>query len=94
MKVYEYAIILEPDEEGGAYTVTMPALPGCITQGETVEESIEMAKDAIGMKATMPLDVDEIRCRGRPLPLRPGARRARAQASHGDRVLASEAPSL
>ncbi len=41
-----YAIILHPDLEGG-YTVTVPALPGCITQGETIEEAIVMAKDAI-----------------------------------------------
>ncbi len=41
-----YTIILYPDPEGG-YTVTVPTLPGCITQGETLEEAIEMAKDAI-----------------------------------------------
>jgi len=33
-------------EEGG-YTVTVPALPGCITQGETVEQCIERAREAI-----------------------------------------------
>ena len=44
---YQYTIILQPDEEEGGYTVTVPALPGCITQGETVEEAITMAKDAI-----------------------------------------------
>ncbi|MBI2906203.1 MAG: type II toxin-antitoxin system HicB family antitoxin [Chloroflexi bacterium] len=42
-----YTIILEPDPEEGGYTVTVPALPGCVTQGETVEESIERAKEAI-----------------------------------------------
>ena len=43
----EYTIILDPDEEEGGYTVTVPALPGCITQGETLEEAIAMAHDAI-----------------------------------------------
>lgn len=47
MNNYKYTIILEPGPEEGGYTVTIPALPGCVTQGETVEEAIAMAKDAI-----------------------------------------------
>lgn len=47
MSERQYTIILHPDEEEGGYTVTVPALPGCITQGETLEEAIAMAKDAI-----------------------------------------------
>jgi antitoxin HicB len=43
----KYTIILEPDAEEGGYAVTVPALPGCITQGDTVEECIERAKEAI-----------------------------------------------
>ena len=43
----KYAIILEPDPEEGGYTVTVPALPGCITQGETIEQCIERAREAI-----------------------------------------------
>jgi len=42
-----YTIILEPCEENPGYTVSVPALPGCITEGETFEEALEMAKDAI-----------------------------------------------
>ncbi len=42
-----YTIILEPDFDEGGYTVTVPALPGCITQGETVEQCIERAREAI-----------------------------------------------
>ena len=41
-----FNIILEPDEDGG-FTVTVPALDGCFTQGETEEEAIENAKEAI-----------------------------------------------
>ncbi|MFL5592092.1 MAG: type II toxin-antitoxin system HicB family antitoxin [Ktedonobacteraceae bacterium] len=43
----KYTIILEPDPEVGGYKVTVPALPGCITQGETVEQCIERAQEAI-----------------------------------------------
>lgn len=47
MNEYKYTIILDPDPEEGGYTVTVPSLPGCVTQGETIEEAIAMAKDAI-----------------------------------------------
>ncbi len=43
----EYTIILDPDEEEGGYTVTVPVLPGVVTQGETVEECIARAKELI-----------------------------------------------
>jgi antitoxin HicB len=36
----KYTIILDPDTEEGGYTVTVPALPGCITQGETPLSSV------------------------------------------------------
>lgn len=42
----KFNIILETDEEGG-FTVSVPALDGCYTQGETEEEAIENAKEAI-----------------------------------------------
>lgn len=42
-----YTIILEPDQEEGGYTVIVPSLPGCVTQGATAEECIERAKEAI-----------------------------------------------
>jgi antitoxin HicB len=47
MREYQYTIILHPDSERGGYTVTVPALPGCITEGDPVEEAIAMAKEAI-----------------------------------------------
>lgn len=40
-----YTVLLEPDPDAGGFTVTLPELPGCITQGETREEA--MARDAI-----------------------------------------------
>lgn len=39
-------VVLEPQEEGG-YTVYVPALPGCISEGETREEAIENIQEAI-----------------------------------------------
>lgn len=41
----EYLAFLYKDENGG-YTVEVPDLPGCLTQGESVEEAVRMAKDA------------------------------------------------
>jgi antitoxin HicB len=46
MSEYRYTVILEPQPEGG-YTVQVPALPGCITEGDTREEALAMAEDAI-----------------------------------------------
>jgi predicted RNase H-like HicB family nuclease len=43
---YEYAVVFEPAEEGG-YVVTVPALPGLHTEGDTFEEAQTMAADAI-----------------------------------------------
>lgn len=45
-KVLKYTVIFEPAEEGG-YVVSVPALPGCFTEGDTLEEAMEMVKDAI-----------------------------------------------
>lgn len=45
-KVLEYTAIFEPAEEGG-YVASVPALPGCTTQGESFEEAVAMVKDAI-----------------------------------------------
>jgi len=43
---YQYTVYFEPAQEGG-YVVTCPALPGLITEGDTIEEARKMAKDAI-----------------------------------------------
>ncbi len=39
-------VVLEPSEEGG-YTVFVPALPGCISEGETKEEALRNIREAI-----------------------------------------------
>jgi antitoxin HicB len=61
MSEYQYTIILHPDTEERGYTVTVPALPGCVTQGETLEEAIAMAKDAIRLHVeTLIADGEEV----------------------------------
>lgn len=57
-----YTIVLEPDLEQGGYTVTVPALPGCVTQGETVEECAERAREAIAGY------IESLAARGLPVP--------------------------
>ncbi|MBR1369404.1 antitoxin HicB [Methanocalculus chunghsingensis] len=46
MTYRNYRILLRKEPEGG-FTVTVPTLPGCITFGETIDEAIDMAKEAI-----------------------------------------------
>jgi predicted RNase H-like HicB family nuclease len=44
--IFNYTVIFEPAKEGG-FIVHVPALPGCHTQGETLDEAYQMAQDAI-----------------------------------------------
>jgi len=46
MKQLNYRILLRK-EPGGGYTVIVPSLPGCVTYGDTLEEALQMAKEAI-----------------------------------------------
>ena len=41
-----YRIVLIPEDDGG-YSVIVPALPGCFTQGDSRQEAMEMAREAI-----------------------------------------------
>ncbi|HAL81959.1 MAG TPA: antitoxin HicB [Mucilaginibacter sp.] len=61
MKQRTYRILLTPEDEGG-FSVSVPALPGCFTQGETVEEAIEMAKEAISVY------IESLEEDGEPIP--------------------------
>lgn len=47
-QIAKFTAIFEPAEEGG-YTVIVPSLPGCVTEGDTLEEAVAMAKDAISV---------------------------------------------
>ncbi len=41
-----FKVILEPSEDGG-YTVYVPSLPGCISEGDTIEEALKNIQEAI-----------------------------------------------
>jgi predicted RNase H-like HicB family nuclease len=42
-----FKVILEKDEDVGGYIVSCPSLPGCFSQGDTIEEALENIKEAI-----------------------------------------------
>jgi predicted RNase H-like HicB family nuclease len=44
-----FTVVLTPEPDGSAYNVTVPALPGCLTWGATVEDALVMARDAIAV---------------------------------------------
>ncbi len=59
-----YAVVLTPttyDDEVG-YTVTIPSLPGCITEGDTVDEALSEAREVIT------LFLETLDDAGRPIP--------------------------
>ncbi len=57
-----YSVILLPDLDEGGYTVRVPALPGCITEGDTLEEALDNARDAIL------LYLEDLEACGEPIP--------------------------
>jgi antitoxin HicB len=59
--LHTFKIHLHRETEGG-FTVSVPALPGCITYGENVDEAIAMAKEAIE------LYIEELQERGETIP--------------------------
>lgn len=42
-----FKIILELNDREGVYTVTVPALPGCITEGDSIQEALDNVQEAI-----------------------------------------------
>jgi antitoxin HicB len=43
---FDFTVVLEPQPEGG-FTVSVPALPEVVTEGDTEAEAMAMAEDAI-----------------------------------------------
>ena len=41
-------VVLEPSDEGG-YTIYAPALPGCLSEGDTLEEALANIREAIAL---------------------------------------------
>lgn len=56
-----FSVVLEPDPEGG-YTAIVPALPGVVTEGENIAESLANARDAIR------LCIEDLVEQGLPIP--------------------------
>ncbi|MHB1439466.1 MAG: type II toxin-antitoxin system HicB family antitoxin [Cuniculiplasma sp.] len=57
----KYTVVLEKDEDG-IYVTTVPALPGCISDGKTVEEALTNIREAIqGF-------IDDMKSDGEPIP--------------------------
>jgi predicted RNase H-like HicB family nuclease len=42
-----FKVVIEEDEEVGGYVVSCPSLPGCFSQGDTIEEALENIKEAM-----------------------------------------------
>ena len=61
MKILNFKILLKKEPEGG-FTVFVPSLPGCITYGATVDESIINAKEAIE------LYIESLKAHGEEIP--------------------------
>ncbi|MBI2405183.1 type II toxin-antitoxin system HicB family antitoxin [Candidatus Gottesmanbacteria bacterium] len=47
-RVLEYTAVFQEEKEGG-YSVWVPSLPGCASQGETFEDALEHIKEAIAL---------------------------------------------
>jgi predicted RNase H-like HicB family nuclease len=47
IKGQKYSVILHEDTEDGGYWVEYPEIPGCVSQGDTIEEALSMIKDSI-----------------------------------------------
>ena len=57
----KFKVILEPSEEGG-FTVSVPSLPGCLSEGETMEEALANIREAIeGYLEAFPEELDQLK---------------------------------
>ena len=58
----EFQVLLTPDPDTGGYVASCPSLPGCYSQGTTVEEALANMREAIE------LTVEDMREYGEPIP--------------------------
>lgn len=70
-----YRAVFKPDLKVGGYTVGVPALPGCCTEGDTLAEAKRMTKEAIELWLSV-AELEEGRSRATP-PSQPRARARR-----------------
>ena len=57
-----YTVVLTPEIEQGGHSVSVPALPGCYSQGDTVEDALAHIREAIG------LHIWSLQQEGEPVP--------------------------
>ena len=64
MAEFGYSIVIEPlpVEDGGGFVATVPDLPGCMSDGETLEEALANVRDAVAAW------IEEARALGRVVP--------------------------
>jgi predicted RNase H-like HicB family nuclease len=70
MRIYEFTVVIERDEDG-RYVAVVPALQGCYTEGETEQEARDLIEDAIR------LHVEDRLERGEPIHEEVGSSRVR-----------------
>lgn len=58
----KYTVVLEREPDGG-FVVTVPVLPGCVSQGDTRDEALANIRDAID------LYIEDCRAAGDPVPV-------------------------
>jgi predicted RNase H-like HicB family nuclease len=61
----KYTVVLQRENDGG-YVVTVPALPGCVSQGDTREEALKNIEEAID------LYLEDVKAAGEPIPKEDG----------------------
>lgn len=61
----KYTVVLQRENDGG-YVVSVPALPGCVSQGDTREEALKNIEEAIE------LYVEDVKAAGEPIPTEDG----------------------
>ena len=44
---HRHTVVLEREPDGQGYSVSVPALPGCVTEGDTIQQSLDMVREAI-----------------------------------------------
>jgi len=61
----KYTVVLQRENDGG-YVVSVPALPGCVSQGDTREEALKNIEEAID------LYLEDVKAAGEPIPAEDG----------------------
>lgn len=61
----KYTVMLQRESDGG-YVVSVPALPGCVSQGDTREEALRNIEEAIE------LYIEDVKAAGEPIPAEDG----------------------